>query len=77
MEENYLNDFTKEELEKIYEACTYWFECPDDGIMEEAKELVGKIYSMIDNHCKHEKDGKVYDGILGLSFKCIKCGNFI
>lgn len=48
-----MNDFTKEELRQIHEACTYWFECPDDGIMEEAKPLLEKIYSMIDNYCEH------------------------
>lgn len=49
-----MNDFKKEELNQLMEACTNWFECPDEGIMEEAQNLVGKLQSMIDNYCEHE-----------------------
>lgn len=65
-----MNDFTKEELIDIYDALMNT-EIP---IFE---NLPSKVQSMIDNYCEHEKDGRVYDGILGLSFRCLKCGKFI
>ncbi len=66
-----MNDFTKEELCNLMDACMYWFECPDNGIMKEAHELVGKIQSMIDNYCEHESDGHTY-------YKSgIKCTDFL
>lgn len=56
-----MNDFTKEELHRLMDACVYWFECLDNGIMEEAQELVGKLQSMIDNYCEHESRSGYYD----------------
>lgn len=71
-----MNDFTKDELSTINylidSYCIYGL--PIQGVY---KELKTKISSMIDNYCEHKKDGKVYDGLLGLSFKCLKCERFI
>ena len=45
-----MNDFTKEDLNQLMDACMYWFECPYDGILKEAHHLVAKIQTMIDNY---------------------------
>lgn len=72
-----MNDFTKKELNDILACCELYYELAQRLPDKEEESVMRKVKSMIDNYCVHEKDGKVYDGILGLSFKCIKCGNFI
>ncbi len=42
-----MNDFTKEELISIHEACHYWYE----GL---ETRLIDKIQDMIDKYCEHE-----------------------
>ena len=47
-----MNDFTKDELLKIHEACIFWFDNGYQGTLDEAKELNIKIKFLIDNYCK-------------------------
>lgn len=70
-----MNKFTKKDLQDIMEACMYWFECPDDGIMESAIPLVRKIQSMIDNYCEHDFDmtGWINDSSGCRWYECKKC----
>jgi type IV secretory pathway VirB4 component len=46
-----MNDFTKEELERILEGVSWWLD-GDNALYSEA--LINKIQSMIDNYCEHE-----------------------
>jgi hypothetical protein len=70
-----MNDFTKEELKILFLelniAIRHW------GDAKEYKDypiLKDKIQNMIDNYCKHESDGKVYE--LQPEYKCKNCGEF-
>ncbi len=62
-----MNDFTKEELERILDGVTWWLDS-DNALYSEA--LVNKLQSMIDNYrdqnCIHEIDRKAK--------KCKLCG---
>ena len=64
-----MNDFTKEELERILDGVTWWLDS-DNALYSEA--LVNKLQSMIDNYCEHEFViyNKEYNHV-----ECIKCGN--
>ncbi len=46
-----MNDFTKEELERILEGVSWWLD-GDTAIYSES--LINKIQSMIDNYCEHK-----------------------
>lgn len=48
-----MNDFTKEELENLREACNFF---PRDSFYhgEHVTDLRDKLRSMIDNYCEHE-----------------------
>ncbi len=48
-----MNDFTKDELQKISIGLTWWFQ--DSGFLQEEdyKSLVIKIQSMIETYCEH------------------------
>ena len=66
-----MNDFTKEELERILEGVAWWLD-GDSALYSGA--LINKIQSMIDNYqCKHESDLRSYHPYHD---KCIKCGGF-
>ena len=60
-----MNDFTKEELIEISEACHYWHEGCETKIHD-------KIKSLIENYCEH----KYYlQGVgEGCYAQCHKCG---
>lgn len=69
-----MNDFTKEELEKIIKSI--------DGLVfskfyaDDTQLVYNKIQSMIDNYnCKHESDGLIYTSFLPQN-KCKNCGEF-
>lgn len=46
-----MNDFTKEELERILEGVTWWLD--GDSALYSA-QLIDKIQFLIDNYCEHE-----------------------
>jgi len=46
-----MNDFTKEELERILQGVSWWLD-GDTAIYSES--LINKIQSMIDNYCEHD-----------------------
>jgi hypothetical protein len=71
-----VNDFTKEELIKIQEACTNWFHDAYDGVGCESGKLVIKIASMIRSYLEAECDHEwyVYDTARDAMAKCTKCG---
>ena len=62
-----MNDFTKEELEKLRYAITNYDYCDD--------KLNDKIQSMIDNYCEHEFDMTdwVNDSSGCRWYECKKC----
>lgn len=63
-----MNDFTKHELEYLFEAIDSDIECFNEP--EIAYSARDKLQSMIDNYCEHEKmefDGDVY------GYSCKKC----
>lgn len=45
-----MNNFTKEELERILEGVTWWLD-GDNALY--CEQLIDKIQSMIDNYCEH------------------------
>lgn len=57
-----MNDFTKEELEKLRSAITNYDYCDD--------KLHDKLQSLIDNYCEHQET----ENIGGWVWKCVKCG---
>jgi len=64
-----MNDFTKKELEEIFDSVMFHTDPTND-------ELLTKIQSMIDNYqCKHEGDGMIYTSHPPQN-RCIKCGEF-
>ncbi len=62
-----MNDFTKEELERIIEGISLWLD-GDDALY--SQQLINKIQSMIDNYCEHEWHTNSFDFIL----YCSQCG---
>ena len=60
-----MNEFTKDELQNIYELMDMNGAC-------RLLELKAKVKSMIDNYCEHEFViyNKEYNHV-----ECIKCGN--
>ena len=48
-----MNDFTKEDLNKIVEALGWWFQESPSSITDEFSPVYNKIQSMIDNYCEH------------------------
>lgn len=72
-----MNDFTKEELQKISIGLTWWFQ--DSGFMEQEdyQPLIDKIQSMIDTYCEHVNDERFNMLPLPGSPKmCMKCARF-
>jgi hypothetical protein len=68
-----MNDFTKEELERILEGVAWWLD-GDSALYSE--KLIHKIQSMIDNYkCLHESDGLIYTSNPPQN-KCEICGEF-
>lgn len=59
-----MNDFTKEELEDIYEAVM-------DTSIAMFDYLPSKIQSMIDNYCEHDPKAS---SISYTNYFCTKCG---
>jgi hypothetical protein len=49
-----MNDFTKEELEKIY-GCIDLFSEDANSREEYYQPLLNKLQSMIDNYCEHDE----------------------
>ena len=72
-----MNDFTKEELQYLYQAI---YERPNT-VTEEMDKMRDKIQSMIDNYCEHSPSRKhppqvfSMDGpkILEWEIRCDKC----
>lgn len=60
-----MNDFTKEELEKIF----YYVDITSHIQEDDEQDLLDKIQSMIDNYCDHEW----YPGGNRPWLHCIKC----
>lgn len=58
-----MNDFTKEELEFIWQKLAI-----ANYDNTEMHDLPNKVCSMIDNYCKHQETGNDYPGVL-----CFKC----
>ena len=67
-----MNDFTKEELEKLLMWSVHRAE--DIGTVEYCREgsglLFDKIQSMIDNYCEHDPYGDFHE----CGDRCRKCG---
>ncbi len=65
-----MNDFTKEELERILEGVTWWLDGDSDLYSE---VLINKIQSMIDNYCEHECNGEIEIFV----DTCLKCNCYL
>ena len=65
-----MNDFTKRELEWIYEGMQDLIGA--DSL--EPERILMKIKSMIDDYCEH--DGTVSSSEVDYVFHCSKCGEF-
>ena len=67
-----MNDFTKDELEYLYQAI---YERPNT-ITEKMDSMRDKIQSMIDNYCEHEhKEYAAEDNRpMIMTHECLKCG---
>jgi hypothetical protein len=65
-----MSDFTKEELEHIYEIFNEVIEKWKEPIT--TSELKDKILSMIDNYCEHENYAD-YTGKAEYPHKCSNC----
>jgi hypothetical protein len=68
-----MNDFTKEELNIIYEFLDYsWEDYSAENDIFKFKDKIsiirGKIHSLIDNYCEHEMLDSASNPM------CIKCG---
>lgn len=66
-----MNDFTKEELERILEVVTWWLD-GDSALY--CEQLINKIQSMIDNYCKHEAGEPLFCTDNSIITICKKCG---
>ena len=60
-----MNDFTKEELEEIYDSIMCYTEPTND-------DLLTKIQTMINNYCEHDWDNSCC-GCSMQSIYCTKC----
>ena len=64
-----MNDFTKEELQGLYDCC-------NSGIYDDYPQadwkaaLQDKLQSLIDNYCEHEFKMNMHDA----EWHCYKCG---
>jgi len=67
-----MNDFTKDELQRILEGVAWWLD-GDSALY--SKQLIDKIHSMIDSHCEHKSDGMIYASYPPQN-KCTLCGEF-
>ncbi len=68
-----MNDFTKEELERILEGISWWLD-GDDALYSE--KLINKIQAMIDSYCEHE-EVKVDEERPHIIFTCMECNKVI
>lgn len=58
-----MNDFTKEELEKLRDGLSVWLELSRAyEKLISLNELMDKIQSMIDNYCEHEDATSIHPG---------------
>ena len=66
-----MNDFTKKELQEIY-----------NGLDDYPEIIYLKLQSMIENYCEHEANKEIYSirnsrlGAEKMINKCKKCGEF-
>ena len=65
-----MNDFTKEELQRIIEGVTWWLD-GDEHLPSLA--LIDKIQYLIDNYCKHDR--KNHADVNWASIHSQSCGN--
>lgn len=68
-----MNEFTKEELEDIYNCVWIYDDLHDDSTHE---YLLKKLKSMIDNYCEHEPANECIALPIGKYTKCVKCGTW-
>jgi hypothetical protein len=67
-----MNDFTKEELQNIYDAIGHLVKFHANHNLTTNLELRIKIQSMIDNYCKCLIENRKCTG--GWTWMCTKCG---
>lgn len=68
-----MNDFTKEELEKLEEILSWHGSSPPYSLEKIAIKLQRKIQSMIDNYCEHIYVFRCHDDTI----YCPKCGGLL
>ena len=70
-----MNDFTKEELEKLRDGLNYAVGNPYGFTADSIYPLYDKIKSLIENYCEHESDEHCYypDGIKCTDFLTYAC----
>lgn len=67
-----MNEFTKEELERLIEGISWWLD-GDSALYSE--QLINKIQAMIDNYCEHlVQEAIQHCNICSVSeFRCMGC----